>query len=81
MRIVEGTLLTALLFSVPPVFAQADRPANEPRLKFRSGPPCMCNDGLGERAIREAEQRNKQHEWARARPAPKLPQPETTRGE
>lgn len=81
MRIVEGTVLTVLLLSTPLAFAQADRPANEPRLKFRSGPLCMCNGGLDERAIREAEQRSKQNEWERATPAPKSSQRETTKGE
>jgi hypothetical protein len=81
MRIVDGTLLTVLALTATSVLAQSGEPVRDGRLKFRSGPPCMCNDGLSERAIREAERRNQQKQQERVDPGPKSQQRETSKGE
>lgn len=82
MRTVDGVVLAALLLSPWPVLADAsDEPTRAGRLKFREGPPCMCNDGLGEQAIREAEQRRKRDPQQRDMFSPASSQENKTEGE
>ncbi|MGE0080603.1 MAG: hypothetical protein AB7U81_04845 [Thiohalomonadaceae bacterium] len=63
--------LSVLLLSAWVQQVAAEQPERSPRLKFRAGPACMCNGGLDEKAIRNAE---RQHKWSIARekrePAP-----------
>jgi hypothetical protein len=75
MRPVEAVLIAALALVPLASSAQSAGTGGDtpPRLKFRVGPPCMCNDGLDEQAIREAERRR---QWNRHKQD--VPRPESS---
>ncbi len=55
MRILVGTVI--LLLSTAIAAADDVKEGFSPRLKYKKGPVCMCNEGLKEKDIRDAMQK------------------------
>jgi hypothetical protein len=51
-------IITGMLLLAAPVDAvEKSNAGQSPRLKFKNGPVCMCTDGLSEKDIRAARER------------------------